>query len=73
MNAQDAKDYVERWQEVEKIERAETQNTSIQERWRQLNSLKLRALRLGIKRENDEGEMEVFLRWANLRRGYVRV
>ncbi len=73
MNAQDAKAYIKRWQEVEKIERAETQNTSIQERWRQLNSLKRRALRLGIKRENDEGEMEVFLRWANLRRGYVHV
>ena len=73
MNVQDAKAYVERWQEVEKIERAETQNTSIQERWRQLNSLKCRALRLGIRRENDEGEMEVFLRWANLRRMYVHV
>ena len=73
MNAQDAKNYIKRWQEVEKIERAEIQSTSIQERWRQLNSLKRRALRLGIKRENDEGEMEVFFRWARLRRGYVHV
>lgn len=71
MNTQDARAYVERWQEVEKIEREEMLNTGIQERWRQLNALKRRAIRLGIKRENDEGEMEVFLRWADLRREYV--
>lgn len=71
MNAQDAKAYVKRWQEVERIERAEAKNTSIQERWRQLNSLKSRASRLDIKRETDEGEMEVFLRWAALKSRYI--
>ena len=71
MNATEARAYIKRWQEVEKIERIEAQTTSIQERWRQLNALKCRATRLGITRKDDEGEMKVFLLWANLRIEYA--
>ena len=67
----EAKKYLERWREVEDIQREELLTTSLQERWRQLNALKLRALRLEISQEGDNGEMDVFLRWANLRKTYV--
>ncbi len=71
MDAEEARAYLKRWQEVEKIQQIEAQNTSFQERWRQLNALKLRALRLGITRKNDGGETDVFLLWAKLRKTYV--
>lgn len=63
--------YRERWREVERIERLEAQSATIQERWRQLNALKRRATRLGIRPKEDDSEMEVFLLWANLRKKYA--
>jgi len=67
MDATDARAYLGRWRDVERIERLEAQTATIQDRWRQLNARKMRAARLGITRKGDEGEMEIFLRWANLR------
>ena len=70
MDAEDAKAYLERWWEVERIEKLESQGASIQDRWRQLNAIKQRAARLGIKPEDDDGEMEVHMLWAGLRIEY---
>jgi hypothetical protein len=70
MDAVDVEAYLERWREVERIEKLESRGASIQDRWRQLNAIKQRAARLGIKREDDDGEMEVFLLWASLRVKY---
>lgn len=67
MDKSDAKSYRERWREVERIEQEASRNTSFQDRWRQLNAINRRARRLGISRQGDEGEMEVFLRWARLK------
>jgi hypothetical protein len=71
MDKTDAIAYRERWREVEQIERLEAQSITIQDRWRQLNMIKSRAIRLGITRKEDEGEMEIFLLWANLRKKYA--
>jgi hypothetical protein len=71
MDKTDAIAYRERWREVERIERLEAQSTTIQDRWRQLNMIKSRAIRLGITRKEDESEMEIFLLWANLRKKYA--
>ena len=71
MDSADARAYLERWRDVERVERLEAQTTTIQDRWRQLNALKLRAARLGIERKGDEGEMEIFLMWANLRTAHA--
>ncbi|MFN2153001.1 MAG: hypothetical protein ACK2T5_15455, partial [Anaerolineales bacterium] len=67
----DAIAYRERWREVERIERLEAQSATIQDRWRQLNAVKRRATRLGITPKGDDGEMEIFLLWANLRKKYA--
>lgn len=71
MDAIDARAYLERWRDVERVERLEAQTTTIQDRWRQLNALKMRAARLGITRKGDEGEMDIFLLWANLRMAHA--
>ena len=71
MDASEARAYIERWQAVEEIERQEAQAATIQDRWRQLNALRRRAARLGIQRAGDDGEMEIFSLWANLKAKYV--
>ncbi len=71
MDKSDARAYRERWQAVAKIERQELQAASPAEKWRQLNAIKRRAARLGITREGDDGEMEIFLLWARLRVEYA--
>lgn len=71
MDAVDARAYLERWRDVERIERLETQAATIQDRWRQLNALRTRATRLGITRNGDDNEMEIFFLWADLRRAHT--
>ena len=71
MDKADAIAYRERWREVERVERREAQSATIQDRWRQLNAAKRRATRLGITRKDDDGEMEIFLLWTDLRKKYA--
>lgn len=71
MESSDARAYINRWQAIEKIEQKELQSTSLADSWRQLNAIKRRANRLGIMRETDDGEMQVFLLWAKLKATHV--
>lgn len=41
---------------------------SIEKHWKQINSLARFAIENGITRGDDDREMEVFLRWAKLKR-----
>ena len=63
----DIKLYRERWKAVEEIERQELRAMPLEEHWRQINSLFRFALDLGLTRGDDDGEMEVFMRWAKLK------
>jgi len=71
MDASEAKAYVQRWEAIAEIEQQEQQSRPIAENWRQLNAIKRRAVRLGITREDDEGEMALFMLWARLKAQYV--
>jgi hypothetical protein len=71
MESSDARAYINRWQAIEKIEQKELQSTSLADSWRQLNAIKQRANRLGIMRETDDREMQVFMLWAKLKANYV--
>ncbi len=71
MEALDAQAYKKRWQAVAEIKQKELQLTTPAENWRKLNAIKQRAIRLGIARENDDGEMAIFLLWARLKSEYV--
>ncbi|VAW31088.1 hypothetical protein MNBD_CHLOROFLEXI01-4769 [hydrothermal vent metagenome] len=67
MEASDAKAYIQRWVAVAEIEQQEGSPPSVAENWRQLNAIMRRANRLGITREDDDGEMALFLLWARLK------
>ena len=71
MDASEAKAYVRRWEAVAEIEQQAQQSRSVAENWRQLNAIKRRAVRLGITRKSDEGEMSLFLLWARLKANHV--
>jgi len=63
----DPKFYRERWKAVEEIERQELRSMPIEKHWKQINILARFAIENGLTRSDDDGEMEVFLRWAKLK------
>ena len=69
MDAGDIHFYKERWKAVEEIEQQELRAASVQDNWRKLNAIIRRGKNLGLKRGDDDGEMEVFKRWAMLKKG----
>lgn len=71
MEASDAQAYIGRWQAVAKLKQQERKTASLAQSWQRLNRIKQRASRLDITRQDDDGEMEIFLLWARLRAEYV--
>lgn len=57
----------DRWKVVEEIERQELRAMSVDERWRKLNAMVRFAVKTSMNRGDDDGGMEVFLRWAKLK------
>jgi hypothetical protein len=57
----------DRWKAVEEIEREELRAMSLDEHWRKLNAIVRFAIETGMQHNADDGEMEVFLRWAKLK------
>jgi hypothetical protein len=43
---------------------------TLEEHWRQLNSILRFAMEAGIEKEGDDGEIEVFPRWAEIQAHY---
>ncbi|MDL1912658.1 hypothetical protein FBQ81_18525 [Chloroflexi bacterium CFX6] len=71
MNAEEIRFHLrDRWKAVEEIEREELRASTIKQNWRKLNAIMIRARLLGLSRKDDDGEMEVFLRWAKLKEKY---
>jgi hypothetical protein len=60
--------YRERWKAVEEVERQELRASTVQTNWRQFNSILRRSIRVGMVRGDDDGKMDVFARWAELKR-----
>ncbi len=70
MEVGDIRLYRERWKAVEEIERQELRAMTLEEHWRKLNAIARFAIETGMQRNDDEGEMEVFLRWAKIKAKY---
>jgi len=70
MDVGDIRFYKERWKAVEEIERQELRAMTLEERWRKLNAIVRFAIETGMQRDEDDGEMEVFLRWAKIKALY---
>ncbi len=68
MNAEEIRFHLrDRWKAVEEIERQELRAMSVEEHWQKLNAIVRFAIETGMKRSDDDGEMEVRERWAKLR------
>jgi len=59
--------YRQRWQAVAEIERQELRGMSAEKHWQQINALARFAREQGLTRAGDDGEQEVFQRWARLK------
>jgi len=59
-----------RWKEVEEIERRELRAMSMESRLRQMSAIWGLGTGLGFSFESDESELEVFMKWAKLKREY---
>jgi hypothetical protein len=70
MDVGDIRFYKERWKAVEEIERQELRAMTLEEHWRKLNAIVRFAIETGMQRDEDDGEMEVFLRWAKIKALY---
>jgi hypothetical protein len=62
--------YKERWKAVEDIEQQELRAMTLEEHWGKLNAIVRFAIETGMEKERDDGEMKVFLRWAELKARY---
>lgn len=63
----DIKLYRDRWNAVKEIERQELRSMSVEKHWKQINTLLRFAIENGLTRGDNDGEMDVFFRWAKLK------
>lgn len=70
MEVGDVRYYKDRWQAVEEIEWEEMRALTLEERWQKINTILRFAMESGMKLEADEGEMDVFMRWAKIKAKY---
>jgi hypothetical protein len=70
MEVGDIRLYRDRWKAVEAIERQELRAMTPEEHWRKLNAIARFAIEMGMENKQDDSEMEVFLRWAELKTQY---
>lgn len=70
MEVGDIRFYKDRWKAVEEIERQELRAMTLEEHWRKLNAIVRFAIETGIEENRDNSEMEIFLRWAEIKSRY---
>ena len=70
MEVGDIRLYMARWKAVEEIEQQELRAMTLEEHWRKLNAIVRFAVETGMEKKQDDSEMEVFLRWAELKTRY---
>lgn len=63
--------YKERWKAVAAIEQQELRETSMAQKWQQLNAIIALAIRLGIFTP-DPSEEGVYLRWAKIKEKEIK-
>jgi len=70
MEVGDIRLYKDRWKAVEAIEQQELRAMTPEEHWRKLNAIARFAIEMGMENQHDDSEMEVLLRWAELKMRY---
>jgi hypothetical protein len=68
MEAEELREYQDRWRAVVAVEREEQRQASVESRWRQLNRLLAMAAALGLKMNASQGDVDtVRRRWNRLK------
>ena len=68
MNAEDTRFLLrDRWKAVQEIERQQLRALSLDQHWQKLNAIVRFAIETGMKQDDDDNEMEVFMLWAKLK------
>ncbi|MDO9302065.1 MAG: hypothetical protein Q7T89_11805 [Anaerolineales bacterium] len=67
MDTGDIRFYRERWKAVEEIEQQELRAMTLEQHWEKLNAIVRFAIETGVKRDDNNNEMAVFLTWARLK------
>jgi hypothetical protein len=70
MNVGGIRWFKERWNAVEEIERQKLHAMTLEEHWRKLNAIVRFAIETSMEKK-DDSEMEVFLRWAEIKAQYA--
>ena len=70
MEVGDIRLYKTRWIAVEDIKRQELRVMTLELHWQKLNASTRFTIEMGMEKEQDDSEMEVFLRWAELKTRY---
>lgn len=67
MDTGDIRFYRERWKAVEEIEQQELRAMTLEQHWEKINAIVRFAIETGVKHEDNNNEMAVFLTWARLK------
>ena len=67
MDTGDIRFYRERWKAVEEVERQELYAMTLEQHWEKLNAIVRFAIETGMKHDDNNNEMAVFLTWAKLK------
>jgi hypothetical protein len=70
MEVGDIRLYKASWVAVEEIKRQELRTMSLEQHGQILNAIARFAIEMGMKKEQDDSEMEVFSSWAKLKTRY---
>ena len=70
MEVGDLRLYNARWKAVKEIEQQELRAMPLEEHGRKLKAIARFVIEVGMEKEQDDSEMEVFLSWAELKRRY---
>lgn len=62
--------YTECWKAVEEIERQELRAMTPEQHWQKLNAIARFAIETGMQAEENDSEMDVFRRWAEIKAHY---
>ena len=59
-----------RWDAVAQVEKEEAQQTTLEDRWRQLNAIFRMAIDLDLVKSSNDSKLEIYSRWVKLKEDY---
>ena len=60
-----------RWDAVAQVEEEEAQQSTLEDRWRQLNAIFRMGITLDLLKSSNDSKLEIYSRWAKLKEAYL--